>query len=397
MKFVKPMCEIDCDKYIIATYSMVSKQTLYDAAWNLAIGQSVGNPNVRNQWETEELFENHSCVIISDVEEDLKKPSGYVRIAFPVVNAGWDTDGVSQLLCHLMGGQMDIDIIESCRLLHVNYPKAFTQHFLGPKYGLSGMRKYVDQYHKPLFGAIIKPKIGVSPDTLLELVKELVDGGVDFIKEDEIMSSPHVCPLVKRVPLIQSYLNNQPRKVVYCYTITGDPHIIRDRACYVADEGGNGVHLNVWAGLGAYNSVRQMDLPLFIHFQKSGDKVFTDKSHRFSIAWDVICDLAGIIGVDSIHSGMWGGYMNETEDSLRSTLGILHTRNIVPALSCGMHPGLIAAINRRFGVDYMANVGGAIHGHPMGTVAGAKAMRQAVDGIVGQEYNIAIEKWGKVL
>jgi 2,3-diketo-5-methylthiopentyl-1-phosphate enolase len=59
-----------------------------------------------------------------------------------------------------------------------------------------------------------------------------------------------------------------------------------------------------------------------------------------------------------------------------------------------MHPGLIEGINKRFGVDYMANVGGAIHGHPMGTVAGAKAMRQSIDKTYKQEYDVAINKWG---
>jgi ribulose 1,5-bisphosphate carboxylase large subunit-like protein len=43
----------------------------------------------------------------------------------------------------------------------------------------------------------------------------------------------------------------------------------------------------------------------------------------------------------------------------------------------------------------MANVGGAIHGHPCGTICGAKAMRQSVDGNYGEEYQQAIEKWGK--
>ena len=47
-----------------------------------------------------------------------------------------------------------------------------------------------------------------------------------------------------------------------------------------------------------------------------------------------------------------------------------------------MHPGLVQANVRHFGNDFIANVGGAIHGHPMGTLAGAKAMRQAIDTII---------------
>ena len=44
--------EIDLEKYFIVKYFLESKTTLEDAAWNLAIGQSVGNPKVRNNWET---------------------------------------------------------------------------------------------------------------------------------------------------------------------------------------------------------------------------------------------------------------------------------------------------------------------------------------------------------
>ena len=152
----------------------------------------------------------------------------------------------------------------------------------------------------------------------------------------------------------------------------------------------------MWSGLGVYNSLRKLNLPLFIHFQKSGDKVFTDKSHRFGIDWSVICELAGLMGVDFIHAGMWGGYSSDDEMELKETLEVLRRHQVIPALSCGMHPGLVEKVTRKFGVDYMANVGGAIHGHPGGTINGAKAMRQSIDGTHGSEYEQAIEKWGLV-
>ena len=61
---------IDQSQYVIATYWIKSKNAdLATCAWNLAIGQSVGNPNVRNQWETEELFEQSSCVIVHNKKD----------------------------------------------------------------------------------------------------------------------------------------------------------------------------------------------------------------------------------------------------------------------------------------------------------------------------------------
>ena len=86
--------------------------------------------------------------------------------------------------------------------------------------------------------------------------------------------------------------------------------------------------------------------------------------------------------------------MSDNEDELSHTLSVLHNRGVMPALSCGMHAGLIEAINERFGIDYMANVGGAIHGHPLGSKAGARAIRQSIDKTHGEEYRLAIEKWG---
>jgi 2,3-diketo-5-methylthiopentyl-1-phosphate enolase len=166
------------------------------------------------------------------------------------------------------------------------------------------------------------------------------------------------------------------------------------RAKMVYELGGNSIHINFWSGLGVYKSIRDLDLPLFIHFQKSGDKILTNKSHDFHIDWNVICYLAGLMGVDTIHAGMSGGYSNTSDDDLKITLNTLYKNNVMPALSCGMHPGLVQSINRKFGVDYMANVGGAIHGHPGGSIGGARAMRQAIDKIDEIEYKQAIAKWG---
>jgi ribulose-bisphosphate carboxylase large chain len=396
MKFFRNREEIDLNKYYIATYEMASSANLRDAAWNLAIGQSVGNPNVRNEWETDEMFENHSCIILGDESALTASVSGTVEIAFPVANTDWNTDGISHMLCQLMGGHVDIDIITKCRLVGLELPETVTRHFLGPKFGLSGFREFTGQYNKPLLGGIVKPKIGVSPEVLLEMVKQMVDGGVDFIKEDEIMSNPACAPLERRVEIIANYLAKQSRKVVFCHTINADPHVVVDRVKRVHELGGNGVHINVFSGLGVYNSIRKMDLPLFLHFQKSGDKVFTDKNHRFSISWPVMCQLATMMGVDTIQTGMMGGYSNDDPVELEQAINILRAGNTTPVLSCGFHPGLVEKITNLAGQDFMANVGGAIHGHPGGTRAGARAMRQAVDKTYGPEYDQAITKWGLI-
>lgn len=379
--------EIDYSKYFIVAYYLKSKTSLRDAAWNLAIGQSVGNPNVRNQWETDELFNNHSCIVLEE-ENWLKSiKQGTVFIAFPMINFDWAGDGVSHLLVNIMGGQLDIDIIEECSVQGIQFPKDFV--FAKSKHGIEGIRKFTGVYDKPLLGAIVKPKTGISPDTLLDMVKELVDGGVNFIKEDEILSNPAFCRIEDRVPKIMNYLHD--KKVVYSVSIHSDDTLTR--AKMVEDMGGNSVHVNFWCGMGTYKRIRE-NTNLFIHFQKSGDKILTNTNHDYHIRWEVICKLAGMMGVDFIHAGMIGGYYKWPEEEVVMSMSVLHEYGVMPALSCGFHPGLTDMVRDKVGNDFMANVGGAIHGHPDGTLSGARAMRQAIDRTHGDEYFKAVELWG---
>jgi ribulose-bisphosphate carboxylase large chain len=390
--------EIIKDNYFIVDYYLEAKNSLRDAAWNLAIGQSIGNPNNRSVWETEQMFLDHSCLILAEEEQLLQRKDGKVRIAFPTANINFEEDGVSQILCYVAGGQVDILEIQKCHVLDITLPDWLEKEFtLKPAYGIDGFRKFNGVENKPFFGGIIKPKVGMSPEILLGAVKEMVESGVNFIKEDELLANPSHCPLESRVPLISSWLRENAPDVIYAFCINGDSPYALQRANFVSENGGNAIHINVWSGLGIYRAIRKQNPNLWIHFQKSGDKFFTDRRAPFHIYWPVICKIAGWSGADSIHAGMIGGYMNQDDEELRESLVALWHYNIVPALSCGMHPGLVDFVNKSLdSVDWMANVGGAMHGHPQGTLAGGKAMIQAINGETdGKEYLAAIEKWGE--
>ena len=217
MDFFRELNSTEKDRCVIATYNIKANKKfgdVRDAAWALAIGQSVGNPSIRNQWESDELFEQSSCVIYAQEEELKNIYEAKVKIGFPKINTDWENDGVSHLLCQLMGGQVDINIFEGCRLTEIEFPQDVENIFLKPKYGITGIRDFTSQNDKPLLGAIVKPKTGMSPKILRDLVKEILDGGVDFIKEDEILSNPNFCKIEDRVELISETVNNCGRNVI---------------------------------------------------------------------------------------------------------------------------------------------------------------------------------------
>jgi len=389
--------EIDKSKYFIVKYFLKGKTSLRDASWNLAIGQSIGNPNNRSVWETEAMFENHTCRVLEEEEILKNKNEGIVEIAFPLENLNLEEDGISQILCYIAGGQVDILELEQCHVLDIHLPPEVESIFtLKPAYGIEGFRDFCNVFQKPFLGGIVKPKVGMTPEVLLDAVKEMVYGGVNFIKEDELLGDPEHCSLKKRVPLITNWLKNNASDVIYTFCINGDSPFALERAKFIASEGGTGIHINVWSGLGVYRAIRKQNPGLWIHFQKSGDKFFTDKRSPYHIYWPVLCKIAGWSGCDSIHAGMIGGYMNQDDQELLDSLKVLWHYRIIPALSCGMHPGLVQYINKAIeSFDWMANVGGALHGHPNGTRSGGAAMRQAIDLDINKpEYKAAIEKWG---
>jgi ribulose-bisphosphate carboxylase large chain len=408
--------DVDPETHIIATYHISAKpENIRSSVKAIAIGQSIGNPDVRTERDSPEIMDNHLAKII-----ELKEQGKYsfnptiAKIAYPIANYNIHEDGITQLLCTLMGGQMDIDIIQECKLVELDLPDYFKSQFKGPKYGIDEIKERTKAIDRPLLGGIVKPKTGLNINQLEEMVADMIEGGVDFIKEDEVLGDPECCRFKDRIPRIAKLVNElskkQGREIFYAPCINADPPFYAERAKFASDNGHNTVHLNFWAGLGAYRHLRDMDLNTAIFFQKSGDKILTDKEHRFSISWPVVCQLARMSGADFIHAGMWGGYLSDTKEDLDKTFTALMGGNTykgtIPSLSCGSNPGLVDTTVKNYGTNLMMNAGGAIQGHPMGTRAGAIAMRQAMDKPLSvnmdeymqdkPELKSAIEKWGYI-
>ena len=84
---------VDPKEYFTVTYKLEGND-LQRAAFGLAVGQSVGNPSVRNEYETPELISQYAAKIISTPEKLAGKNSGIVKIAWPYRIIDWETDGI---------------------------------------------------------------------------------------------------------------------------------------------------------------------------------------------------------------------------------------------------------------------------------------------------------------
>jgi len=372
------MEEISDSKYILVHYYLESTVSVSDAAWNIAVGQSIGNPKVRNDNENNDLIEKHGCKI---VPHDFD--TNAVTIAFPIENFKYDS--ITQLLVAIMGGQLDIASITKCQIKNISFPHSYKALFPKSCYGIEGLRRLVGRYNKPLLGGIIKPKIGMDIATLRGVVEDMLEGGCDIIKEDEILGS---YKLDERIQMVEKLCEQKPDFVyLFCNNNIDD---------YIVDvlPPESGIHINFWAGFNTYQHISKVNVNHVLFFQRSGIQILTNSNHDYHIDFYVICKIAALLGVDIMHVGMIGGYSPDKPFNVLENVAVLQANDILPSLSCGMHPGLVEGIVRQVGTDFLANVGGAIHGHPGGTLAGAKAMRQAIDGTGGKEFDEAINLWG---
>jgi ribulose-bisphosphate carboxylase large chain len=154
--------------------------------------------------------------------------------------------------------------------------------------------------------------------------------------------------------------------------------------------------------------MRLQDFKLVIHAHRAGHAAFT-KNTLHGISMRTIAKVARIIGVDQLHVGTVVGKMSETKAEVLDNIDALKMemhglKPVMPVASGGLHPRLVPALMETFGKDVVIQAGGGIHGHPDGTIAGAKAMRQAVDAVMKKkslkeyakthkELQIALETW----
>ena len=191
--------------------------------------------------------------------------------------------------------------------------------------------------------------------------------------------------------------------------ITSETDQMLKRAQAVVDQGGEYVMVDILTcGWSALQTLRNQNFKLVIHAHRAGHAAFT-KNQYHGISMKPIASIARIIGVDQLHVGTVVGKMSETKAEVLENIAVCkgeldNLKPVLPVASGGLYPTLVPALLETFGNDVVLQAGGGIHGHPEGTVNGAKAMRQAVDAVLKnktlaeyanshKELSLALNHW----
>lgn len=310
----------------------------------------------------------------------------HLELSWPLENTG---PSLPNLMSTIAGNLFELRQVSGLRLTGLRLPKAFVDAYPGPAFGIEGTRRLSGVRQGPLIGTIIKPSIGLSVEETVQQVRELVAGGIDFIKDDELQADGARCPFDERVRAVMRVINEHAertgKKVMMAFNLTGDLDQMRRRHDLVMAEGGSCVMavLNSIGLVGLQELRRHAQLP--IHAHRAGWGYLTRSPQ---LGWDYAPwqQLWRLAGADHMHVNGLRNKFSEPDDSVitaaRSVLQpVVPGADMVstmPVFSSGQTGLQAADTYAAIGcADLIHTAGGGIFGHPQGVSAGVEALREA--------------------
>jgi ribulose-bisphosphate carboxylase large chain len=400
---------------ILAKYRIETALELEQVAEIIAGEQSSGT-FLPVPGETEELKARAGARVVAIRELELvKEPSlpggkrvdgglyrrAEVSISFPLANLGAN---LVTLLATVCGNLYELAEHTGCKLLDLELPESFAERYPGPGFGIEGTRRLTGVGVRPIIGTIVKPSVGLTPEQTAALVRVLVEAGIDFIKDDELLADAPHSPLAERVAAVMQVINEWSdrtgKRVMYAFNISDEVEAMLRHHDLVVSAGGTCVMVSLHAvGLSGVLALRRRS-QLPIHGHRNGWGMWTRHpllGVEFK-AWQKIWRLAG---VDHLHvNGLSNKFWEPDDSVVRSIEACLEplygspgrAYPVMPVVSSGQWGGQAPETYRRTGtVDLIYLAGGGIMAHPGGPAMGVRALGQAWEaamaGVSLEEYS----------
>ena len=314
----------------------------------------------------------------------------HLELSWPVDNMGLSLPNV---MATVAGNLFELQCVSGLRITGLQLPPAFAEACPGPAFGIDGTRRLAGVAHGPLIGTIIKPSVGLRPEQTAAEVRQLLAGGIDFIKDDELQADGPHCPFEQRVRAVMREVHaaadRMGRQPMVAFNLTGELDEMKRRHDLVLSLGGTCVmvSLNSVGLVGLRELRRHAALP--IHAHRNG---WGYLSRCPALGWDYAPwqALWRLAGADHLHVNGLGNKFSESDhDVAAAAQAVLRPlwphapMAAMPVFSSGQ-TGLVAAATHAVagGTDLIFAAGGGIFGHPAGVAAGVSALRQAWDAAV---------------
>jgi ribulose-bisphosphate carboxylase large chain len=335
-----------------------------------------------------------------------------VKVSWSLENFGYN---LPVLVSTLQGNLYEIKQFTGLKLMDIDLPASYTDHYKGPAFGVEGCRQLTGVYDRPMIGTIIKPSIGLSIAQTADIVKTLAEAGIDFVKDDELLSSSANSRFEDRVDAVMEVVNDHHaktgKKLMVAFNLSGEIDEMLERYEKIVAAGGTCAMISINSvGMSAVKKICDQR-KLAIHGHRNGWGML-NRHPLLGIEFPAYQKLWRLAGVDQMHvNGIQNKFWESDDSVVRSIEACLtaipNQPNALPVVSSGQWGGQAFETYRRTQtVDLLYMAGGGIMAHPMGAAAGVRALQQAwqaavegqtLEGTAAQykEFGLSVEKFGK--
>jgi ribulose-bisphosphate carboxylase large chain len=296
-------------QYLLAVFKLKAygNVSLEDAASELAAESSTGS-NLKVGTATN--FSQSLDAIVYKIDEG----KHLVWIAYPwrIFDSGGN---IQNIMTFIAGNIYGMSELSECKLLDVFFPSQMLIKYDGPSYTLDDMRNYLKVFDRPVFGTIIKPKIGLTSSEYAELCYDFWKGGGDFVKNDEPQADQDFCPYERMVDDIRMAMDKVEQESgktkVHSFNVSAsDLDTMLQRADYIQKVMKKGSYAflvdGITAGWTAVQTIRRHYPDVFLHFHRAGHGGFTRAENPFGYSVPVLTKMARLAGASGIHTGTAG-------------------------------------------------------------------------------------------
>jgi ribulose-bisphosphate carboxylase large chain len=320
----------------------------------------------------------------------------------------FEEGSIANLSSSIIGNVFGFKALKALRLEDMRIPPHYTKTFQGPAHGVVMEREYLNKYGRPLLGATVKPKLGLSARNYGRVVYEALRGGLDFTKDDEnINSQPFMRWRDRFLHCMEAVNKAQAEtgevKGHYMNVTAATMEDMYERAEFAKELGSVIVMIDLTIGYTAIQSMAKWARRngVILHLHRAGHSTYTrQKTH--GVNFRVIAKWMRLAGVDHIHAGTVVGKLEGDPNSVAGYYDTLRvdkaeadpikglyfeqdwvsTPAVMPVASGGIHAGQMHQLLHHLGEDVILQFGGGTIGHPFGIAAGATANRVALEAMI---------------
>lgn len=399
------------DDALTITYEVPSDPGLAHRAEQIAVGMTVGSWTDLPATQQERLARHLGRVVSL---EDQGTGSARLTIQYPAINLR------PTLSSALTVGFGKVSWDGRIRLVGLTLPTSWRLTLPGPRHGIEGLRSRLNVPDRPLLMSIFKSENGRNLGEFRQALREQWLGGADLVKDDEIFFADQDAPARERIAAAHAVADEvfsaTGRRPLYALNLTASGPELPHQAEALIQEGAEAFLVSPFTvGLDALTATARLPgAPILLAHPAFAGAFSGAPGHGVApeVALGTLLRAAGADIV--IYPSPYGSVSMARADALAVHAALTQSgprRAAASAPSAGIHPGLIPTLVQDFGRDVIINAGGAIHGHPQGTLAGARAFRQAIDRIgrteraagsdassdpIPTELAQALQRWGGV-